>query len=303
MTLHVVAGSGAVGSAVAEELLRRGEKVRMITRSGTGVDGTEKVAADAGDAAKLRELTEGAYAIYNCVNPAYHRWTTDWPPIASALLSAAEANGSVLAITGNLYGYGAVDVPMTEATQLRPRSVKGQVRVTMWEQALAAHKAGKIPGVLEVRGSDYLGASPFTLLSMMVLPRARAGKPAMIPADLDAPHSWTNPADMGRLLVDAAADERGWGKAWHVPSAPAISIRELCERAAKLGDIENLRLRALPPIALTIAGLFDVRTRAFKEMNYQFRRPFVLEAPATERVFGGDYTPLDDSIRQNLSVA
>src|SRR6266516_3542171 len=103
MGLHVIVGSGPVGSAAATKLLARGEQVRVVTRGGTGVEGTDRVAADAGDANRMRELTRGAAVIYNCANPQYHRWTSDWPPIAHSLLSAAEAHGAVLAITGNLY--------------------------------------------------------------------------------------------------------------------------------------------------------------------------------------------------------
>jgi len=33
----------------------------------------------------------------------YHRWPTDWPPIANALLAAAEISGSKLVTLNNLY--------------------------------------------------------------------------------------------------------------------------------------------------------------------------------------------------------
>jgi nucleoside-diphosphate-sugar epimerase len=300
MGLHVIVGSGPVGSAVATELLSRGESVRMVTRRGTGLEGTERVAADAGQPDLMRELSQGAQAIYNCANPAYHRWTQDWPPIANALLAAAESSGAVLTITGNLYGYGPVDTPMTEATPLRPSSVKGRVRVQMWQDALAAQQAGRIRGATEVRGSDYVGAGP-SILTMMVLPRIAAGKTALVPADLDAPHTWTNPADEGRMLVAAATQEKGWGRAWYVPSAPPVSVRELSERAAAIAGIEKVRLMALPTIAVTVGSLFDKMTKEFKEMNYQFRRPFVLDATETTATFGATATPLEESLRQNVA--
>jgi len=47
-----------------------------------------------------------------------------------------------LVTTGNLYGYGAVDGPMHEDLPLRPNSEKGRVRVQVWEDVLAAHRAG-----------------------------------------------------------------------------------------------------------------------------------------------------------------
>jgi hypothetical protein len=38
----------------------------------------------------MTELAAGAVAIYNCANPAYHRWPSRWPPMAQALLTAAD---------------------------------------------------------------------------------------------------------------------------------------------------------------------------------------------------------------------
>ena len=63
MPLRVIVGASPVGSAVARELLANSEKVRMVTRSGSGVDGSDRVAADAGHAERLSELSDGAAAI------------------------------------------------------------------------------------------------------------------------------------------------------------------------------------------------------------------------------------------------
>ncbi|HSY15232.1 MAG TPA: NAD-dependent epimerase/dehydratase family protein [Jatrophihabitantaceae bacterium] len=301
MGLHVIVGSGPVGATVAGELLARGEHVRVLTRSGTGADGTEKVRADAGDPARMRELTAGAEAIYNCANPPYTSWTTDWPPIANALLAAAEANGAVLATAGNLYVYGPVDTPMTETTPMRPSSVKGGVRARMWRDALSAHESGRAR-VTEVRGSDYLGSAP-SLLSMMVLPKLLAGRTAMLPVDLDAPHTWTNPREMGRLLVLVATDPRGPGHVWHAPSAAPRSVRQLTADVAALAGISSPKLRSLPGATLLVGGVFDKMIKEFREMNYQFRRPFVLDTSATEAVFDVTATPYEQTIAETLAFA
>jgi hypothetical protein len=130
----------------------------------------------------------------------------------------------------------------------------------------------------------------------------QSGKAAFIPADLDAPHTWSNPGDEGRVLVKAATDERGWGHIWHTPSAAPISIRESSERAAAVAGYDKIRLRALPPVAVGLAAMFDTMTKEFKEMNYQFRRPFTLEAEYTASVFGSEFTQLDESIAQNVKA-
>src|SRR6266536_1896491 len=156
--LHVVVAAGPIGSAVAQLLADEGEQVRVVTRRGGGPrhPAVERVAADAADGARLSELARGAVALYNCANPQYHRWPTDWPPIAAALLAAAENSGAVLTTTANLYGYGPVDGPMTEDTPLASTGRKGRVRTRMWLDALAAHDAGRVRAT-EARASDFIG--------------------------------------------------------------------------------------------------------------------------------------------------
>jgi nucleoside-diphosphate-sugar epimerase len=300
MGLHVVVGAGPVGRAVTAELLANHHQVRVVTRSGSGPDGCELVSADAGDAARMVELTRGADAVYNCANPAYTKWATDWPPIANALLAAAEASGAVLATTGNLYIYGPVTAPMTEQSPMRPSSKKGAIRAKMWQDALDAHRAGRVRA-LEVRGSDYLGNAP-SLFSMLVLPRMLAGKMALVPADLDSLHTWTNPRQMAQTLVAAATDPRGPGHIWHAPSAAPCSIRQVAAEFAALAGV-TAKVRPMPGILLTAGGVFDPMVREFKEMHYQFRAPFVLDDTVTREAFGIEATPFAESLRENLAFA
>ena len=301
MSLQVVVGAGAVGSATARLLAERGDRVRVITRSGSGPDGVERVTADASDAAALSQHVEGAAAIYSCGGPPYHRWSTDWPPLGAALIKAAESSGAVLVTTGNLYGYGAVDRPITEDMPLRPNSVKGQVRAKLWTDALAAHEAGRIR-TAEVRGSDYLGAGAVTPFSVMVLPKVLAGKRATMPADLDAPHSWTYVGDVARTLVAVAANESAWGRPWHVPTPEPVSVRALATRAAELAGAPPARVATMPTIALRLAGLFNPAAREMIEMQYQWRRPFILDSTAATVAFGIKPTPTDEALRDSLAT-
>ncbi|MEP6979565.1 MAG: NAD-dependent epimerase/dehydratase family protein, partial [Nakamurella sp.] len=256
MALQVVLGAGPVGTAIAEELLRRGETVRVVTRSGSGPDGTERISADATDADALIAHTADAAVIYNAVNPPYDQWPTAWPPLSAATIAAAAASGAVLAVVDNLYAYGPVDGPMASTTPDRPSSVKGAVRQQMWQDARSAAETGKIRAAVAVRGSDYVGPGP-SLLTILIMDKVRAGKTAMVPADLDAPHTWTNPGDAGRLLVAAAMDERGWNRYWLVPSPPAVSMRELAARAARIERTPAPKLRSLPFWTLRLAGVFN----------------------------------------------
>src|SRR4029079_12663869 len=93
---HLVLGAGSVGTAVAELLAADGSEVVVLTRSGAGPDRprVERVPGHAGDAAAVTAAARGAAVIYNCVNPPYDKWAERWPPIAPAVLAAAESTGA-----------------------------------------------------------------------------------------------------------------------------------------------------------------------------------------------------------------
>jgi nucleoside-diphosphate-sugar epimerase len=296
---HVIVGAGPVGTATAQYLMEMGHEVTVVTRSGTGPDGTRRVAADAADQARLIELSQGAEAIYNCANPRYHRWPEDWPPIARAVLEAAEKNGAGLVTMSNLYGYGPVDGPMTEDLPLAATTVKGGVRARMWHEALAAHQDGRVR-ITEARGSDFVGNGARSVLSEVVLPRVRAGRRAFAPVDFDLPHSLTYTGDAGRLLAVLGTDDRSWGRAWHVPTGSATTLRDAARLYAELAGARTPRLTSVPTLVIRGIGLTDPEIAEVVEMAYQFRRPFVLDSTAAQETFGLRPTPLADALRTLL---
>jgi nucleoside-diphosphate-sugar epimerase len=293
--LHVIVGAGPVGIATATLLADRGEQVRVITRRGTGPNRpeVERVAADATDSARLGELARGAVALYNCANPPYDRWLTDWPPLSQALLRAAESSGAVLATACNVYGYGPVTGPITDTTPLAATDPKLKLRADMWRDALAAHQAGKIRAT-EVRASDYIEAN--SIFSFVLAKPLLAGKRAFVPANLDAPHSWTSVRDVATALVVAAATERAWGRGWLVPSGAPLTVREIATRFTGLNGVPAPRLTAMPYPALWAAGLFSATVKELRHTYYQWSRPFTIDSSVTEREFGLAPTPVDAAL-------
>lgn len=289
---HVVIGAGPIGATVATTLAGMGHRVRVVTRSGSGPrhPQIERIGADAADAGRLARLCTGAAAVYNCANPAYHRWATDWPPVADALLRAAERTGAVLVTTSNLYGYGPVDAAMTEATPLAATGTKGRVRARMWLDALAAHEAGRIRAT-EVRGSDYLGPGSQSQLGDRVVPRLLAGRPASILGDPEVIHTWTYTGDMARMLVTAGTDERAWGRAWHCPSPPARSARDVVAQLCELAGVPQVDVRRMSPLLIRAASPFIPLLRELPEVMHQHTRPWVMDSSAAQQTFGLQPTP------------
>jgi nucleoside-diphosphate-sugar epimerase len=296
MGLHVIVGAGPVGTATAEHLVRLGHEVRVITRSGRGPSAAHAIAADATDAQRLTSLAAGAEALYNCASPPYHRWPELWPPLAAAILSAAEKSGAVLVTMSNLYGYGPVSGPIREDLPLTATTAKLRVRADMWRAALAAHEAGRVR-VTEARASDYVGPGVKSLFTTMITPRVRQGRPAAVPANLDLPHSLTYTGDVGATLGVLGTDPRAWGRAWHVPTPPAVSLREAATRFAAIVGAPAPRLRVMPDAVLRLGGLFNAEAREFRKVRYQFEQPWVLDSAAAQQAFGLIPTPLDEALR------
>ncbi|MFI9251210.1 NAD-dependent epimerase/dehydratase family protein [Streptomyces sp. NPDC053069] len=294
MSLHVIVGAGATGSATARLLADAGEQVRLVTRRGSGPahERIERIAADATDAVGLIELTTGAVTLFNCAMPTYDRWPSEFPPLAAALLSAAERTGADYVMLGNTYGYGPVDGRVTEDLPLAPTSVKGRVRARMWHDARAAHEAGRVR-VTEVRANDYLGAGAYSPFTLMVGAQVLAGSPVSYPGDLDAPHSWTYTTDAARTLVAAARHEESWGRAWHVPSTSQAPVRELAARLASAAAAPAPRLGRMTTAELEEIGRTNSVMAEFPEMLYLYDRPNILDASFTAAVLDIAPTPID----------
>ncbi len=300
--MRVVVGAGPIGLAVARGLVERGEEVRLITRRGSGPDhaGIEKVAADASDADELTRHTRGAETVFNCSGPAsYDRWLSDWPPLGASLIRTAEATGALLLTTGNLYPYGQPTGPIREGDPDRPNSNKGRLRARLWADALDAHQDGRIR-TAEVRSSDYLGSGATSFFTVAVLPGVLENNATWAPADLDAPHSWTYVGDVARTLIAVATQPDTGGRIWHAPTPAPVSIRDLATRAAAVAGVPEPRLRSMPPAVLWLGALFDKQAREFRELQYQFRRPFVLDSSQAEQVLGIEPVPTDQALAETI---
>ncbi|WP_196772209.1 NAD-dependent epimerase/dehydratase family protein [Mycobacterium colombiense] len=300
--MKVVVGAGGAGIATAELLADAGHEVRLVTRRGSGPSHPRIrcIAVDASKTGDLVDVLAGADTVYNCAAPPYHLWRTQLPALASGILDGAIAAGADYVMLGNLYAYGPVAGPITEHLPLKPNSVKGELRAHVWTQAKAAHDAGRVR-VTEVRASDFIGRGAMSVFTIMVTPKVLAGRVALFPADLDAPHSWTGTVDAARTLITVGADERSWGRPWHVPTNPAVSPRELATVLANCARVGAPRLRRMPGWLLASAALGSKVIRELPEMQYQLREPFVMDSSETAHTFGLTPTPLHEILHDGLS--
>lgn len=297
MSQVLLIGAGPLAQATLPHLLRRGDEVTVVTRSGTALAGARALTADITDPSfPQRAPAADAYVV--ACNFPYGRWDRHWPAATTHLLAAAGRSGSRVVLAGNLYAYGPPRRPMRESDPLRATYTNGRMRTLVWERLLAAHHDGAIRAV-EVRGSDYIGprTGPNAHGGDRVLRPALAGKAVRPLGDPDQPHTWTATEDMGRLLARAAHDPAMEGRAWHVPSAPACSLRELVSTALDLAGRDGTpRITPIRPWQVRAMGTVSPQMSALSDVLYQFTAPFVMDDSAARTLLGEEHTPLETTL-------
>src|SRR5215216_1337743 len=278
---HVIFGTGAIGRAVAEELARRGESVRMVNRSGKMNEtpaGVEVIASDLYDPTKVRELTRGAQVVYQAAQPNYNQWPEKFPLLQKAILEGLIGSNAKLVLVENMYMYGdPAGKPMTEDSPSGAHTRKGRVRGKISKAAFAAHREGRVR-VTAARGGNFFGpwGTDSTMGARAFYPLLR-GKPAQLIGRTDVPHTHTYLRDFGTALVILGERDEADGHAWHVPNdQPRMTQGELVRMFAEEAAVEP-KLSSMGKTMMAIGGLFIPEARETVEMMYEFNKPIIID--------------------------
>jgi nucleoside-diphosphate-sugar epimerase len=291
---HVILGAGPVGRAIAAHLADQGITPTIVTRSGTNVSGATTRRADITDPEQLATAIAGADVVYQCAQPAYHRWQEEFPSLQAGVIDAVAASGSLLVVVENLYGYGPVDGALTEDLPLRANTKKGAVRARMYLDLVEAHRVGRIRMVV-ARASDFFGPHvDGSAFGERFVSQVVTGRKVDILGNPDARHSVTFVVDLAAAMVRLAQSQESWGRAWHVPNAPAVTQRELVEIAARAAGTRPA-IRRVARWQLKMLGLFSPPMRETVEMAYEFEHDFVVDHSDYAAHFGDRSTPLVDA--------
>lgn len=304
-TQHVIFGTGPLGQSVMRALLKRDDaKIKMVNRSGKRrdiPDGVEVVASDAYDVEMTARVTKGADVVYQCAQPEYTAWPEKFPPLQRAILKGTAANGAKLIIGDNLYMYGDTDgQPLHEDLPYNAQGRKGRTRAAMAKEALKAHEEGKVRVALG-RGSDFFGEG---VLQSMMGERAIGfliqGKAASFLVPIEMPHTQTYISDFGEGLAILGERDEALGRAWHIPNAePDITGREFIARVAAEIGVE-LQISVMPRLMFEGVATVMPLVREFRELRYEFVKPYVVDHSQFVAAFGNIATPLEVSIKNTV---
>ncbi|MFO0713300.1 MAG: NAD-dependent epimerase/dehydratase family protein [Sandaracinus sp.] len=301
---HVVLGSGQIGSALARSLAAKGHEVIAVRRSaGQGEPGVRQVAGNLADRAFAEEIARGAAVLYHVMNPAYHRWPAELPPLTEGVLHAAKTSGARLVVLDNLYMYGRMNgEPMREDGAQEPCSKKGALRKAMAARFLDASARGELRLAIG-RASDFVGPGIVQgHFGERFFQRVFAGKAGEVFGSPVLPHAYTYGPDVVSGLVTLGHDERALGRVWHLPTLEARPVSEWAAALGRAMEIEA-KVSEVPGWAVTMLSLVSPMIRELAEMRYQWQAPYRVDDSRFRTTFGAVPTPFDEQIRATAAWA
>jgi nucleoside-diphosphate-sugar epimerase len=257
---HFVLGTGTIGRSIMQELVGRGEAVRMVNRSGMmeeAPEGVEIVTADLYDSRQVWEVTNGARVVYQAAQPNYNEWPQKFPALQKSIIDGLTGNGTKLVIVENLYMYGELNgKPLSEDMPYNAHTCKGRVRLELSEAALSAHQDGRVRVTIG-RSSDYFGPwGTGTSMGSTVFWRVLAGKAAQVAGSTKVPHTHTFIPDFAKALIVLGERPEADGQAWHVPNdMPRITQGKLVHMIAEEAG-ETVKIQTAGKLTLSLLGMF-----------------------------------------------
>lgn len=292
-----VVGYGALGREIVTQLLAAGREVRVVQRSKPRdlPAGAGFVAADIMDPAAITAAIAGSEAVICALGLPYYStlWETGWPLAITNLLAACEASGARLVFADNLYLYGPQDRPLTEDLPPVDYGIKPKARAEVTRLWQAAHAAGRVQ-VAAVRSPDFYGPGVVqSALGVASLQALAEGKTARLLGNADLAHDLAHVSDYARAVITLLdAPEDAYGQAWHVPTAPTRTLRQLLQIAADALGV-RLRLSVVPDWMARSLGIFIPFVREGIEMQFLFDRPYVVDASKFRARFWSDPVPFE----------
>ncbi len=301
---HTILGAGGVvADGLAKCFIGEKTSVRLVSRSGRSLPGTEGFRADVATLGQTVEAVKGSSVVFLCVGLKYdHKvWAEFWPRIMSNVIEACKQAGAKLVFFDNVYAYGKVAGAMTESTPYNPCSRKGEIRAGIATRLMDETKRGGLSAII-ARSADFYGpgADATSVPGKLVFAPLSAGKKASWLVNDRVRHSFTFTPDIAGALATLSKSDGAYNQVWHLPTAPDPPTgKEFVEMAAG-GFGVQAQYRVLSKGLLRLAGLFNKDIGESYEMLYQSEFEYVFDSSKFEKAFGMSATPSDDGILKTV---
>lgn len=288
MHMQTILGAGGViAHSLQQQLLAQNIPLRLVRRqAGPAPAGAESRSADLLNAQAVAEAVAGSEVVYLTPGLTYNArlWSEQWPVVMQNTIAACEKTGAKLVFFDNVYAYGLVDGPMTEATPYNPCSKKGEVRAQI--ARMLHDRMGRGLDAMIVRAADFYGPHNKTSFAhIMVFERLAAGKGAQLLVADQVPHVFSYTPDAGAATALLGNTPSAYNQVWHLPAPQnAITGQELVEIAAAALGVKP-KYQVVGKGMLKMLGWFIPVLRENQEMLYQFEKPYLFNSEKFNAAF------------------
>jgi nucleoside-diphosphate-sugar epimerase len=283
----ILGAGGVIAHSLQQQLLSQNIPLRLVRRqAGSAPAGAESRSADLLNAQAVAEAVAGSEVVYLTPGLTYNArlWAAQWPVVMQNTIAACEKAGAKLVFFDNVYAYGLVDGPMTEATPYNPCSKKGEVRAQI--ARLLHDRMGRSLDAMIVRAADFYGPHNKTSFAhIMVFERLAAGKGAQLLVADQVPHVFSYTPNAGAATALLGNTPSAYNQVWHLPAPEnAITGKELVEIAAAALGVKP-KYQVVGKGMLKMLGWFIPVLRENQEMLYQFERPYLFNSEKFKAAF------------------
>lgn len=300
---HTILGAGgSIGNALAFELLKTKEDVRLVSRSNYSISGSESVKADLTSYQETLKSVEKSDIVYLCAGVPYDSrlWGELWPKIMQNSIDACKNVNARLIFFDNVYMYGRVEGKMTESAPYNPCSKKGEIRAKISTLLENEIRSKNIKAII-ARAADLYGpyATKTSLPYILAINNLMNGKRAQWMIDAQKLHSFSYTIDCARGMILLSECEECCNQTWHLPTYNPIDGETFIHIIARDLGVEPDYI-ILNKWLIGIAGIFNRRVFESWEMLYQNEFNYFFDSTKFNDFF--KYRPKSyyDGIRETL---
>ncbi len=298
--IAIVGATGPTGIALAHELARRGQPVRVIARTDARLAAAfrgaevERIAADALDGEALRRAIDGCALAVDCIGLPPDRME-DHPRTAHRFAEALAATGARGLQVSSYWAFLPVrTLPLTER---HPRK-GGHAFIRLRREA---EDILRDAGAAIVHLPDFFGPHVHASTLQLPLQEAGAGKAMGWIGSADTERDYAYVPDAMRTVADMTERDAAYGGSWLIPGSGPLSARRVAEIAGNhLG--RKVKVRAAPTWMLRLFALVNSDLRTFMPMVPHYAKPLTIDGGKLAQLLGTlpPTTPYETAIPATL---
>lgn len=307
----VLGGTGLLGKATTDALLKRGFSVKILVRSVEKykemyIDGkipgrVDVIEGEIDSNIALATALEYSDTVFFCYNTEYKQWESDLPRWTSKIGDLCATTQAKIIYPGCVINYGAnTQSPITEESDQNTSAEKGQLKIAL-EQRLGTSST-KGATLVIVRMPELFGFTDNDQIISQIFKAAIDKKPAYWYGDPNLTHEFLFAEDAAEALVNIAISEKTNDTMINLSGhrvTPDQFIRLIYDNVS---IIENPPYHIKNKFETGIKAILSKKQAQLNELLYVYSHELLLDNSKYQKIIGEQkLTDLKESIVKTLN--